>query len=343
MKLLLIDDQIDIIRCLKEAIEPNGHECLIYQNPKDAIKEFNKEHFDVVITDIKMQTMNGIEVLKAIQKIKPNTPVILLTGYADTNNSIEALNNGAFAFFRKPINLKMLFATLAEIEEKIKNYPTREMLCNRLIEENEVLLREIHHRVKNNLQVINSLLKLQCRQIQNQEAIEVLNETYCRILSMALVHEKLYDSENFASLNLAKYIHSLTNDVHIKKEIKRKQICLDLELNSIYVSIDSAVPWGLIINELICTAMKYFIRLKNNKNRIRIILRRNGKNRIELIVNYHGICLPEDFDLNNTNLIGLHIVSIIANDQLHCKIKVEHKNKTNCRIILKENAITTID
>lgn len=118
MRILLIDNEIGVIKSLKDSIEPAGHDCILAQNPKKALTLFTKEKFDVVITDYKMPQMNGIEVLKSIKEYKKETPVIMFTAFADVDNAIDALNNGAYAFFRKPFDLKDLLNTLMKIEEE---------------------------------------------------------------------------------------------------------------------------------------------------------------------------------------------------------------------------------
>ena len=105
MKLLIIDDQPQVTNSLKEAIEPGGHECVIFNHPQKALNHFEKEYFDVVLTDLKMPDMDGIQVLRMIQQLRPGTPVIILTGYADTHNTIDAVNYGANAFFQKQVKI----------------------------------------------------------------------------------------------------------------------------------------------------------------------------------------------------------------------------------------------
>ena len=115
MKLLLVDDQQDITETLKEWIEPAGHECFAYQNPRKAFLHFKREPFDAVICDLRMPEVDGLQLLTAIQEFKPGTPVVILTGYADVESAISAVNQGAFAFLQKPIKLRELLDTLARI------------------------------------------------------------------------------------------------------------------------------------------------------------------------------------------------------------------------------------
>ncbi len=132
MRLLLIDDELPVIQSLELTLKPAGHECVLFQNPVEGVEAFKNEHFDVVVTDFKMPEMNGIEVLKEIRKYNSDVYVIILTGYADINNAIGSVNNGAYAFFRKPLNFQDLINTLNQIEDEIKSDKEKEVNLNLL-------------------------------------------------------------------------------------------------------------------------------------------------------------------------------------------------------------------
>jgi len=122
LKLLLVDDQQEITQVLKESIEPAGHTCVSYQNPRKALQRFKRESFDAVITDLRMPEFNGIQLMRAIREISPETPVVILTGYAELENAIAAVNSGAFAFLQKPVKLRELLDTLSRIDRKMKSH-----------------------------------------------------------------------------------------------------------------------------------------------------------------------------------------------------------------------------
>ena len=119
MKILLIDDDLPCINNLKDALEPGGHECVLFQNPNEGIAAFQSDNFDVVVTDYKMPVMNGLDVLRTIREHNPETYIIIVTGFADTNNAIAAVNDGAYAFFRKPLDFNRFMKTIGKIEEEL--------------------------------------------------------------------------------------------------------------------------------------------------------------------------------------------------------------------------------
>ena len=119
MKILLIDDELSGITTMEKMLDPAGHECVLCQDPIKGIEKFKMNNFDVVITDFKMPHMNGIKVLKEIRKYKPDACVIILTGYADTENAIASVNCGAYSYFRKPLNINKFMDTLSKIEKEL--------------------------------------------------------------------------------------------------------------------------------------------------------------------------------------------------------------------------------
>ncbi|MEW6497279.1 MAG: histidine kinase dimerization/phosphoacceptor domain -containing protein, partial [Cyanobacteriota bacterium] len=143
------------------------------------------------------------------------------------------------------------------------------------LREKEVLLQEIHHRVKNNLQVISSLLDLQSQQIEEQAMLEVFRESQNRVKSMALVHEKLYQSKNFARINFAEYTESLTNFLFKAYILNSGNVNLELDIDEVNFDIEIAIPCGLIINELVSNALKYAFP-NNRSGTVRVVIRSEG-------------------------------------------------------------------
>jgi len=139
MKILIIDDEKPILESLTGMLKPGGYEVVSFQKPKEAIDTYKQDSFDLVITDYKMPDMNGIEVLETIKKIDPQSRIILLTGYADIENAIAAVNKGAYAFFRKPLQFDELIKTLERLEGEISGKRQKEVEMEKLVQEYENL------------------------------------------------------------------------------------------------------------------------------------------------------------------------------------------------------------
>ena len=204
------------------------------------------------------------------------------------------------------------------------------------LQEKEMLLKEIHHRVKNNFQVIASLLHLQSRYIQDKTALNVFKESQDRIRSMALVHERLYQSKNLAKVDLNGYIEMLAKGLFRSYGADPKRISLITEVRDIALGIDIAIPCGLIVNELVSNSLKYgFPEGWKGKGEIRIALsQKNGF--IDLVVSDNGVGLPEGLDIRNTESLGLRLVALLAEDQLQGKMTLGKKKGTQFHIQFKE-------
>ena len=203
------------------------------------------------------------------------------------------------------------------------------------LQEKELLLREIHHRVKNNLQVISSLLSLQSRTSKDEQAIEMAKESQNRIKVMALIHEKLYRSKDFANVEFNDYIKNLVNDLFASYRVSASRISLKLEIEDLSLGIDTAIPTGLIINELVTNCLKYAFS-KDSDGEIRISLRSLDDCQNELIVRDNGVGIPETLDIKNAESLGLRMITNLTERSLHGKVSINRDNGTEFRIIFRE-------
>jgi PAS domain S-box-containing protein len=202
------------------------------------------------------------------------------------------------------------------------------------LKEKEVLLREIHHRVKNNLQIINSLLKLQSQYFGDKRYVEMCKESQSRIKSMSLIHEMLYKSKHLSKINFKQYIRTLSNYLFRSCWDSPRKIALKIDSNDIYLPVDNAIPCGLIINELVSNSLKHAFP-GGKKGEIKIGLYAINKKDIELVVSDDGVGIPKDLDFRNTNSLGLHLVTILAEDQLKGEIKLDRNKGTEFQIKLR--------
>ncbi len=190
------------------------------------------------------------------------------------------------------------------------------------LKEKEILLQEIHHRVKNNIQIISSLLNLQARYINDKKYAEMLKESQNRIKSMGLIHEKLYKSENLADIDFKEYITDLVHALFRSYGVSSVGVTIESDIT---LGITTAIPCGLIINELVSNAVKY--AFPEGIGEITIHIRPvNGD--IELIVADDGVGIPEDIDFKNVETLGLHLVVMLAEDQLNGEISLDRSKGT---------------
>ncbi len=201
------------------------------------------------------------------------------------------------------------------------------------LQEKEVLLKEIHHRVKNNLQVVASLLYLQSKRLPDGETRALFNDSRNRVKSMALVHETLYQSGNLSRLHFAVYIRNLVAHVFRSYRGSSGRITSKVNVNDISLSIEAAAPCGLIINELVSNALKY--AFPGRKGEIRIDMDVDEHDQFVLIVSDNGIGFPQDMDFRETGSLGLKLVHSLI-DQLDATIELQNDEGATFTIIFTE-------
>ncbi|MEW5847389.1 MAG: PAS domain S-box protein [Myxococcota bacterium] len=202
------------------------------------------------------------------------------------------------------------------------------------LREKEVLLKEIHHRVKNNLQVTSSLLKLQSSYIADQQAREIFSESQNRIRSMALVHEKLYQSRDLSRVDLNEYTRSLAALLFRSYGTDPARVSLRLEGEPILLTIDTAVPCGLILNELLSNCLKHaFPDGRNGTVTVRVGSPAGGRHQLE--VRDDGVGLPPGFDVKKVESLGLQLVNTLV-EQIHGHLEVDVAGGTAFRVRFSE-------
>ena len=186
-------------------------------------------------------------------------------------------------------------------EEELKNS----------LKEKEILLSEIHHRVKNNLQVISSLLRLQSHNISDKHTLDVFKDAQNRLFSMSLVHEKLYKAANFSSINISEYISDLVESIASSYDFDKRRVLFVFKVESFTIAIDTLIPIGLIINELVTNALKHAFT-KEQQGTIEILFKKSEDNKFHLCVKDDGIGIAKDINIDNVQTLGLKLVQILA-------------------------------
>jgi len=192
------------------------------------------------------------------------------------------------------------------------------------LQEKDLMLREIHHRIKNNLQMISSLLSLQARRLKDTEASEKLTQCNTRIQAMALIHNKLYGCKDVTQIDLRQYLQEL---IYYLRSIygKSSNVQFSIELDDIHLNLDRTIPLGLIINEIITNALKHAFS-PEQRGLIIISLKKNCQN-ILLTVRDNGRGIPEEIDIDNSKTVGLLIINSLV-DQLEGTIDIQRDNGT---------------
>jgi PAS domain S-box-containing protein len=232
----------------------------------------------------------------------------------------------AIAAIRNNEMTTALVCSLRDISEQVE----AEAQIRSSLREKEVLLREIHHRVKNNMQVISSLLALQAGYTNDFQATQMFRESQNRIRSMALVHELLYQSQDLAQIDFVSYVHKLTRHLLHSYLSDVSRVSLEIVASSLLLDIDMAIPCGLIINELVSNSLKHAFP-NNRTGKIYVILERDSDGLYTVIVRDDGVGLPEGLNVHRTETLGLQLVTSLAG-QINATIGLQRHNGTTFEI-----------
>ncbi|MBF0432140.1 MAG: response regulator [Fibrobacteria bacterium] len=367
--ILIVDDNQDNLMVIQLLLEsfPGTYAVAMADSGQKALSMIKNNPPDAMLLDIRMPDMDGFEVCRRIRRQQqiPYIPVIFLTAQAlNAEDRIEGFNSGCDDYITKPVDRNELASRLnsvlrikaltdalqdernllenkviertIKLQEEIEQRRKAEKLLEQSLKEKIVLLQEIHHRVKNNLNVISSILELQSMEITDTTSITALANCRDRVFSMASIHELLYETHNFAEVNFSTYTHNLMNQLStaykIDDSIKLEQdIAPDMQIN-----LNQAIPLGLILNELISNALKYAFPNKQTKATgvISVQLQEEDTHNI-LCVKDNGIGLPGKVKPEQTTSLGLNLVNILTK-QLNGSITFFNSKNSN------ENGMQTV-
>ena len=243
----------------------------------------------------------------------------------------QTKNSKAWTFEEQDFAASISYILSLSLESSKKDKAQKQIIKS--LEEKDVLLREIHHRVKNNMQIISSLLSLQSTNITNPEMKDIFNQSQNRVKSMAMIHEQLYHTDDLARIDFKSYVNELIKGLFQIYSSNQKQIEWVVNVEDVKLDIETAIPCGLIINELVSNSLKHaFINRTNGK--ICFDMMRDS-NIINFKVSDNGIGIPDNFQLENTSTLGLNLVKTLVN-QLDGKLNIDHDNGISYDVIFKE-------
>ncbi|SHG21188.1 Two-component sensor histidine kinase, contains HisKA and HATPase domains [Chryseobacterium arachidis] len=221
-----------------------------------------------------------------------------------------------------------------KLELKRKQIDEQNEQLKKLLAEKEWLLKEIHHRVKNNLQIVISLLNTQSAYLENEDALLAIQNSQHRMHAMSLIHQKLYQSDNLSMIDMAWYIYELIT--YIKEcYSSEKNINFILDTEKVFLDVAQAVPMGLIVNEAINNTVKYAFP-GDTKGEVSVSFKNTEKDLYQLVISDNGVGLPDDFDIEETESLGMNLMRGLA-DQLDGTFTLENKNGLKIIITFRKN------
>jgi two-component sensor histidine kinase len=279
----------------------NGYE--IKNLDKNDLSELDDD-FSLLITDLSSWAQN-LEKLKS--RKEKETPIFLPYLLVTHINEVKQVKQNIWEIFDEVISIPITKSVLMARVSVLIQTRSLSLQVNQLMKDKEMLIKEIHHRVKNNLMIIASLLNMQSYYIKDEEAKAYFKESENRAQSMALIHERLYRTGDLQNVELGDYITSLAKDLFGTYVTNPDKVKMEIDVENVKLHIDSMIPLGLIINEVVTNTLKY--AFPENKTGTLIIKFYKKGNEFFLTVKDDGVGIPEDFDIEKSDSLGMQLIT----------------------------------
>ncbi|MBF0515797.1 MAG: response regulator [Nitrospirae bacterium] len=346
-KVLIVDDDQALLDSVVFMLKRAGYEVSAAASGIEALQLIENDFYDTIISDIKMPGISGLELIEAIKLAGVEIPVILMTAFVEVRTTIEAIRKNAFDFIIKPYEPQDLISAVEKavrfnhLVNMEKNYKinlesmveqrTKEL--SDALADNTILLKEVHHRVRNNLQIISSLLSLQSETITDKNVLSILITSQQRIRSIALIYEKLHQSTEMSKLDFAEYIEELSSEIlHFYSVFNRCKVKLELNIGVNMLDVDIAVTCALVISELVSNSIRHAFAIGHNGT-IWISFNKNAEDQLELIVADNGIGLPDDMDTKRHTSLGITLVHDLITRKLKGSLEIDRTNGTAFKML----------
>jgi PAS domain S-box-containing protein len=311
-------------------------------NNKQKLTSFNKNYFELITSIYNTQPYVGFSLDRGVLGKDKEYNEILDHNYKQAfagnsrNFEIEILdknyNKIYLEIFLNPVYHNDVVEEVSGIAHNVTEKILNHQRVEQSLKEKDVLLKEVHHRVKNNMQIISSILNLQSSYVTDAYTLALLKESQNRIKTMAYIHESLYQNKSFTSVNFSEYIQTLAKNITQSYVISSEKIELLLNLEKTSLNLDVSIPAGLIVNELITNAIKHAFP-NSRKGKICLNLK-SEDHTVYLEVKDNGVGIPHGFDFNTTNTLGLQLVNTLI-DQLGGEIKFNSKKDGGTEVLIK--------
>ncbi len=332
LSILLVEDNAGDARLLREMFssEPaDSFEIVHMQRLGPALNRLGQGGVDVVLLDLGLPDGNGVENVRRVRMMAPEVPVIVLSGRDDDATVAQSMLEGAQDYLVKgQIETRALPRALRHAIERfslLRKTNQVNMELERRVFEKDILLSEIHHRVKNSLQVVSSLLSLEAARVSDAAVAEMLMTTQNRIRSMAAIHQVLYQSRDFARVDFNSFLCSFAPTLIQSFSQSSDRVVLDIDVEDFRLPIDAAIPCGLIVNELISNALKHAFP-GGRRGTIRIEFKQVA-GAASLSVSDDGVGIPASVDFDRSQTLGVQLVYLLAG-QIGGKVSFERANPT---------------
>jgi len=354
--ILVVDDHPGQLLSHEAILRELGERLVTARSGREALQRLMDEDFAVILLDVNMPDMDGFETASLIHQHPrfEKTPIVFVTGAQPTTlDRLKGYRVGAVDYVEVPVVPEILRSKVAVFVDlnrkrrdlqRLNDALQAEIAQRRNAEEavrhsreKEVLLQEIHHRVKNNLQIITSLLRMQSRAVQDPAFSEALRECQNRVASMALIHDKLYRARDLARVSFGEYVRDLTNNILTSYALPARSVRVRFDIDDLSLSLDYAVPCGLILNELMSNCLKHAFPV-GHSGTVYIGFHAEGEEELCLVVRDDGVGVPADVDLGHTSSLGWRLIRALV-EQLGGVVQCQTAGGTSVEIrFARQNA-----
>jgi len=352
LRLLQVEDSASDAALTERALTKAGY--TVYServvNAPQMRTALAKQSWDLIVSDYRLPQFDAKSALSLLHETGHDIPFIVVSGALGEELAVSMMKAGAQDYLLKRNLARLAPAVEREIgdvrarrgrdvaeralNESEERFTAQGATLERqttLLRQRETLLREIHHRVKNNMQVMSSLLSLQSRVASNPAISRMLEENQNRIQSMALLHEILYQSEDLAVVDFSKYLRRMVDHLFRSYGVDNRQIRLHTALDAVGLELDDALPSGLLISEVVSNSLKHGFP-EGRKGEVRIVLRRQSASIVSLVLSDNGVGLPEHLDWTKSRSLGLRLVRVLA-QQLRANLDVRSQGGTEVSVV----------
>jgi two-component sensor histidine kinase len=330
-KILVVDDNTNNHRAYERILEPLNLDIKKALSGQKALEVAYLHDFFLILMDVQMPEMDGFETASLILE-HPKTkhiPIIFITANAkDDIFEFKGYKSGAVDYLTKPINediLQSKIKVFLDLYKQKKQLQESKKKIQNLLNEKEMLLKEVHHRIKNNMTVIMTLLSMQSESVNNPEAVSALRDASSKIESMLVLYNKLYRSENYNAVSINEYLSKLINEIFQLFQ-EQQNISLEIQIDDFLIGSKQMFPLGLIVNELLTNTMKYAFKGRNS-GLIQVNITKQ-ENLVTFIYYDNGIGMPKSWNDDTEHKgFGLTLIELLT-DQIAATYKIEIENGT---------------
>ena len=332
MTILLIEDNpadVEMIREMLSEIKGLPFDMVCADRLLSAKPHIQEGGIDVILLDLGLPDSQGLQTLTQLKVLSGDVPVVVLTMLDNEETGLKALKEGAQDYLVKgQINGPLIARSMRYAIERGRN--ENELKRQRdsleiLVLNKETMLREIHHRVKNNLQLITGLLDMACMNSSDEAANGILTDIMLKIQTMAQIHNRLYESKQFGKINITEQCRDQVTALSTIFSEGKEIIC-NITPEDVFLTVDQALPCALVINEILSNAYKYAFKGRKSRTIDLSIVQEN--NRLRITIWDNGVGLPDNFDIGQSKSLGITLIKTIVQHQLKGSIRFGSRQGT---------------